>query len=1066
VENNWRHRSPYPGLRPFTEAESELFFGREKHTAQLRSKLERNRFVAVVGSSGSGKSSLVRAGLIAQLKGLGDPDCAQTPAEDEQLHWRVAEMRPGGCPIAALARALVSLSALGPERALLFADLREEKRREALEGDAAFVTATLRRGPLGLLEVLRETSLPRDTRLLIFVDQFEEIFRFRNEGPANASPDNIANGRGAAARERWVNEAEAFVALLLAANEPNDLGVHLLLTMRLDYLSDCAVFAGLPEAISASQFLTPRLTREQRCASIVAPARLYRGDVAPDLVNTLLNDTGPESDQLPLLQHCLMRMWTIAQEKSAAGDDIGQFLTMEHYRDERVGTIKSCLSNHANRVYVDLEKRSARYGKIAETIFRCLTGQTADKPDTRRPQSWAALRAVATANGNSEEEVRIVLDTFRHPDCCFLTPSLDTELESGTPIDISHESLIRNWDKLQHWVKLESGSAEDYRSLEQSARRWKERRADLLDGLALQSILGWKRKENPSAEWAARYGGDFHLAMEFLDRSEEAERKRILAERKRIFRRKWCFITTTITILVVAGGFCYFAYCQVTIEKALRQIETQRLAEKIEQLEQIKKRSDRFLELAQGWLNQKEDPKKDVMALHWLSRALHAYPRNAKAAELTRDLLCGKVWCSPLTPALRSESESPLLSASFGPEGHVFAVSSDGNLLSWNGKGSSLVRRQALLSQESPSIGENFVPNKANLAAACFSNDGERLLVISPPTPPSSTARAQVWSWSPQSTSYERKSPSMEITDPSQYYSIGWSSDGSLLVVISRRDHPSYQVFQYDGSCYQDLPTPFGPGKVAAASFSADDKLLATVSPEGAVRLWDAVTLKSTTGTAEVKGSFNLSRDSRPTSLAFMSDNSVLVMTSFGQPIQFLNIRTGELKQVSPARTQDQVLRLVFTPRQAGKRLVAKTYNGRVEIKDVSALDGAGVEPICMRGVVGCSRFSPDGKKILILSGPYWMAFDTVQVWDTDLQNPMLEMEQNAFDSLAPLWLADLAEVESASEGQNSDDDEAPQTMEDIRKKYPAEQGGGTYEAIWQRFFPPSRALTPVAGTK
>jgi ABC-type phosphate/phosphonate transport system ATPase subunit len=82
VENNCIQRSPYPGLRPFTEAESDLFFGREKHTAQLRSKLERNRFVAVVGSSGSGKSSLVRAGLIAQLKGLGDPDDAQTPTQD------------------------------------------------------------------------------------------------------------------------------------------------------------------------------------------------------------------------------------------------------------------------------------------------------------------------------------------------------------------------------------------------------------------------------------------------------------------------------------------------------------------------------------------------------------------------------------------------------------------------------------------------------------------------------------------------------------------------------------------------------------------------------------------------------------------------------------------------------------------------------------------------------------------------------------------------------------------------------------------------------------------------
>ena len=131
------------------------------------------------------------------------------------------------------------------------------------------------------------------------------------------------------------------------------------------------------------------------------------------------------------------------------------------------------------------------------------------------------------------------------------------------------------------------------------------------------------------------------------------------------------------------------------------------------------------------------------------------------------------------------------------------------------------------------------------------------------------------------------------------------------------------------------------------------------------------------------------------------------------------------------------------------------TYNGRVEIKDASALYGVGAEPICLKGVVGCSRFSPDGKKILILSGPYWLAFDTVQVWDTDLQNPMLEVKRLPFEgSLAPSWLADLAEVESTPEGRNSDDDEGPQTMEDIRKKYSAEQEGGMYELLWRRFFP------------
>jgi hypothetical protein len=133
------------------------------------------------------------SGLIAQLKGLGDPDYAQTLTQDEQLRWQVADTRLDGCPIGALARALVSPSALGPERALLFADLQKEKRKRALEGDAAFVAATVRRGPLGLVEVSAK-SLFQQMLAGCFSLTSSGSFRFRNEGPANVSQDSISEG--------------------------------------------------------------------------------------------------------------------------------------------------------------------------------------------------------------------------------------------------------------------------------------------------------------------------------------------------------------------------------------------------------------------------------------------------------------------------------------------------------------------------------------------------------------------------------------------------------------------------------------------------------------------------------------------------------------------------------------------------------------------------------------------------------------------------------------------------------------------------------------------------------
>ena len=111
------------------------------------------------------------------------------------------------------------------------------------------------------MEVLHDTPLPEGTNLLLLVDQFEEIFRYRQQGDSD--------------------EADAFVALLLATAEQHEVPVYVVMTMRSDFLGDCAVFHGLPEAINAGQFLTPRLTREQRREAIVGPAMVFGGQVEP-----------------------------------------------------------------------------------------------------------------------------------------------------------------------------------------------------------------------------------------------------------------------------------------------------------------------------------------------------------------------------------------------------------------------------------------------------------------------------------------------------------------------------------------------------------------------------------------------------------------------------------------------------------------------------------------------------------------------------------------------------------------------------------------------------------------
>ena len=145
---------------------------------------------------------------------------------------------------------------------------------------------------MGLVEVLRESNLPPDTNYFLLVDQFEEIFAARQEGA--------------------VDETDAFVALLLATAAQRELPIYIVLTMRTDWLGECPVFQGLPEEINKSLFLAPRLTRDEKREAIVGPAKLFGGGIREELVNHLLNETGPNPDQLPLLQHSLMRMWLLA----------------------------------------------------------------------------------------------------------------------------------------------------------------------------------------------------------------------------------------------------------------------------------------------------------------------------------------------------------------------------------------------------------------------------------------------------------------------------------------------------------------------------------------------------------------------------------------------------------------------------------------------------------------------------------------------------------------------------------------------------------------------------------
>jgi tetratricopeptide (TPR) repeat protein len=488
--------NPYPGLRPFETEEDYLFFGREGQSEEILARLRRERFVAVVGTSGSGKSSLIRAGLLSYLYG-GFMSGAGS-------HWRVAVMRPGGDPIRNLARALYVPSVLASE------NLSEEDAQQ----EQTVLEVTLRRSGLGLVEAIRQARLPATDNILVVVDQFEELFRF-------AEPSRLSRNE---------DDAAAFVKLLLESGAQTALPIYVVITMRSDFIGDCARYRDLPERVAAGLYLIPRMTRDQRREAIERPAMVADATIAPRLMNRLLNDGGDNPDLLPILQHALMRTWDYWRLHHEPGAP----LDLEHYSAS--GEMTEALSRHAEEAYEELPDERSRM--IAKRMFQALTEKGEDNREVRRPTSVGTIAGVA---GASIDEVVAVIDTFRRAGRSFLTPPANVPLTENTVIDISHESLIRGWTRLNKWVDEETESANVYQRLAETAALQAQGRAGLFHGPDLRNALAWREKEKPSPAWGSFYHPGFETAMKFLDRSRAARQRQILVYGTLgLFLMLWC----------------------------------------------------------------------------------------------------------------------------------------------------------------------------------------------------------------------------------------------------------------------------------------------------------------------------------------------------------------------------------------------------------------------------------------------------------------------------------------------------------------------------------------------
>jgi WD40 repeat protein/DNA-binding SARP family transcriptional activator len=491
---------PFKGLEFFDVADADLFFGREALTARLVQHLHSSpgsesgeRFLAVVGTSGSGKSSLVRAGLVAALQRDAPLIDGSSPPEGSHL-WPMVIITPTASPLESLAAGLTR-------------DVESVTATATLMDDLARDTRSLH------LYIHRKLSPNRSgRRLFLVVDQFEELFtQCRDPAQRKAFIDNLLTAAGVASP----GEKEG----------TDDGPTVMVITLRADFYHHCAQFENLRMALENHQVYIGPMTPEELRRTIEEPARAGGWELEPGLVDLLLRDVGEEPGALPLLSHALLETWKRRQ---------GHTLTLDGYTE--AGGVHGAIARTAEAVYQQLDEHQQA---IARNIFLRLTelgegtGDVGTSLYTRRRATLDEL----FPHPEDASAVETVLHTLA--DARLITTERET-------VQVAHEALIREWPTLREWLEEDREGLRVHRHLTEAAQEWERLDRDpgeLYRGTRLDQASAWAKAQPEALN---------PLEREFLAASEKQVRQEQAVRERRRRRLTWATVGAALIFLVLA----------------------------------------------------------------------------------------------------------------------------------------------------------------------------------------------------------------------------------------------------------------------------------------------------------------------------------------------------------------------------------------------------------------------------------------------------------------------------------------------------------------------------------
>jgi WD40 repeat protein len=901
---------PYKGLAAFQAEDAQWFFGRQRLVAELVVRLSEHPFLAVVGPSGSGKSSVLRAGLLPAVWGATLPGVSS---------WTTIVLTPGAHPLEELAAQLGAVCGL-PAGSLL----------DDWQADPIRVRLTIRQA------LAKE---PANARLLLLVDQFEELFTLCSDEA----------------------ERRGFIRALAGLGGEADCGASVVLGVRADFYARCAEHAELVAVIQDHQVVVGPMAAAELRQAIEGPVAQEGLALEAGLVETVLADLGDEPGSLPLLSHALRETWERRR---------GRTLTVAGYQD--AGGVREAIGRTAETVYAGLDPVQQA---VAKGVFLRLTALGEGTEDTRRRVRRAELV--------DSRDVEVVLD--RLAKARLVTLGEDS-------VEVAHEALIREWPRLQAWLTEDREGLRIHRRLTEAAAEWE------VLGRGPGALYRGGRLV-AAREWAAGHEDRLNdLEWQFLVASSDRERDELAAARRRN-RRLRVLSAVLVVLLVVAVWQRQVAQRRGDLAVA-RQLAAQ--AAKLDQqplslllsLESLRlaPTDEARVPLLRDLLNPQHN---NLFSLTGHTSAVNgvAFSRDSKMVASASDdqtvrrwdATTGKPIGSPLTG-----HTGPVYGVAFSPDGKTIASAGDLTVRRWD-TATGRPMGQPLAGHTSAVNAVAFSPDGKTIASAS-SDQTIRLWDAATGAPIGSpltghTGRVLGVAFSPDGKTIASASSDLTVRlwdtatgkplgEPltghtSEINGVAFSPDGKTIASASR----DWAVRRWEtatGKQFDKLKGNTGP--VYGVAFSPDGKMIASGSGDGTVRLWDPATGKQLgrlTGHINAVKGVAFSPDGRMVATASRDQTVRLWDATISKPIgQPLTGHTGSVNAVA------------FSP--DGKMIASASDDQTVRRWNAVTRTPIGQPLTGHNGPVWGVAFSPDGKMIASASED-----QTVRRWNAVTGKPL-----------------------------------------------------------------------------